>query len=268
MASLPETATYPAGIYQLEVTDPVQGGEEGIANAQAKDLANRTKYLKVRSDEVDTARGGFLSLGDRLDRADAVVMTGEVTLYYRGVIQGFVLSLSDIRALHLSQTGTVGGGTNLARLRGVPITLPDDDYHVTVPMNPGEDAITWYAYLTLVAGIWRVVLGEEVPDDALVLASLFVQAGDTAPNLEDVGLTDLRPMIAASGWVTNPTPTVVELDPPPGHTNYAVLAEVVNASPLGREGDIRVIERLADQFTLMATGTADQVRVRWALLNP
>lgn len=50
MANLPESAVYDAGIYQLETTDPVQGGVAGKSNAPLINLANRTKYLK---DQVD-----------------------------------------------------------------------------------------------------------------------------------------------------------------------------------------------------------------------
>jgi microcystin-dependent protein len=51
MTNLTETATYEAGIYQLETTDPVVGGPNGIDNLQAKQLANRTKYLKAQVDQ-------------------------------------------------------------------------------------------------------------------------------------------------------------------------------------------------------------------------
>jgi hypothetical protein len=53
MTNLPESSTWEAGIYQLETTDPVLGGPTGIANQQAKQLANRTKYLR---DQLDSAR--------------------------------------------------------------------------------------------------------------------------------------------------------------------------------------------------------------------
>ena len=46
MANLRETATWESGIYQLETTDPVVGGVDGISNKQAIQLANRTGYLK------------------------------------------------------------------------------------------------------------------------------------------------------------------------------------------------------------------------------
>ena len=46
MANLTESSIWEAGIYQLETTDPVKGGEDGISNLQGKQLANRTAYLK------------------------------------------------------------------------------------------------------------------------------------------------------------------------------------------------------------------------------
>lgn len=53
MANLTETATFDAGVYQLETTDPVQGGSTGVSNYQAKALANRTTYLKQRVDNIE-----------------------------------------------------------------------------------------------------------------------------------------------------------------------------------------------------------------------
>lgn len=46
MANLKETAEWSEGIYQLETTDPVVGGPDGIDNKPLKQLANRTLYLK------------------------------------------------------------------------------------------------------------------------------------------------------------------------------------------------------------------------------
>lgn len=50
--NLAEIETYEAGIYQLEITDPVIGGPDGIDNLQAKQLANRTNWLKAKLDSI------------------------------------------------------------------------------------------------------------------------------------------------------------------------------------------------------------------------
>lgn len=57
MANLTETATYEAGIYRIETTDLVIGGEDGISNVAAKQLGNRTAYLKQVQDTLVDGTG-------------------------------------------------------------------------------------------------------------------------------------------------------------------------------------------------------------------
>lgn len=52
MANLPESESYDAGVYQLETTDPVVGGVDGVSNTPLKNLANRTKWLKAQVDAI------------------------------------------------------------------------------------------------------------------------------------------------------------------------------------------------------------------------
>jgi hypothetical protein len=52
MADLPELSVFTERIYQVETTDPIEGGIDGIANRQIKALANRTRWLK---DAVDNS---------------------------------------------------------------------------------------------------------------------------------------------------------------------------------------------------------------------
>ncbi|MDD2870139.1 hypothetical protein [Neomegalonema sp.] len=63
MANLPEEAAWRPGIYQIEVTDPVIGGPDGISNIAARQLADRTAWLKA---QADTAKGAFPDLAARL----------------------------------------------------------------------------------------------------------------------------------------------------------------------------------------------------------
>jgi len=65
MANLLENPLWEAGIYQLEESDPVMGGEEGIDNLQAKQLANRTGWLKQKHEEEAAKTATH---GQRLDR--------------------------------------------------------------------------------------------------------------------------------------------------------------------------------------------------------
>ena len=46
MANLNADPKYEAGIYQIERTNPVVGGADGISNRPAHQLANRTAWFK------------------------------------------------------------------------------------------------------------------------------------------------------------------------------------------------------------------------------
>ena len=83
MANVTEAATWDAGVYQIEETDPVQGGPNGVDNAPHKNLANRTTYLKQEQDavksEISTARGTYGNLSSRLTALETQTLQGEST---------------------------------------------------------------------------------------------------------------------------------------------------------------------------------------------
>lgn len=59
MARQPETNSYPVDIYQLETTDPVQGGVGGLDNGPLLQLASRTNYLKGIVDSLTSSFSGL-----------------------------------------------------------------------------------------------------------------------------------------------------------------------------------------------------------------
>jgi hypothetical protein len=72
MANLTEVVNYDAGVYQLETTDPVQGGPSGIANSPLKNLANRTAWLKKHVDDLES--GATIPPG--IAKVDSQTFTG------------------------------------------------------------------------------------------------------------------------------------------------------------------------------------------------
>lgn len=64
MANLPETPQWEDGVYQIEVSDPVLGGPDGISNRQAKQLASRTTYLKQKVEKGGTDLASHTSAAD------------------------------------------------------------------------------------------------------------------------------------------------------------------------------------------------------------
>ncbi|MDP3327219.1 hypothetical protein [Parvibaculum sp.] len=54
MANQPEEAVYDEGVYQIEITDPVQGALGGLDNKPLLNLANRTAWLKQHVDALES----------------------------------------------------------------------------------------------------------------------------------------------------------------------------------------------------------------------
>ena len=74
MANLKENAAWESGIYQLETTDPVVGGVDGISNKQAIQLANRTGYLKEQISNLSSNLSSFA----KLDSTQIQYFTGDI----------------------------------------------------------------------------------------------------------------------------------------------------------------------------------------------
>ena len=65
MGKITEQQQWEDDVYLIEKQDKVLGGELGVINVQAKQLANRTKYLKGQVD----AKIGRASCRERVFRA-------------------------------------------------------------------------------------------------------------------------------------------------------------------------------------------------------
>ncbi|MDP3846231.1 MAG: tail fiber protein [Pseudomonas sp.] len=144
MANLSETPDYPAGVYQLETSDPVLGGPGGIANRQAEQLGNRTAWLKAKIDafidgtvavlkatrlatartlSITGAASGSASFDGSANASIAVALADsgavagtypKVTINAKGIVTGgTALVAADIPALDWSKIGS-GKPTTLA----------------------------------------------------------------------------------------------------------------------------------------------------------
>ncbi|NNJ15437.1 hypothetical protein CSV86_009430 [Pseudomonas putida CSV86] len=79
MAALPEKDEWSPEIYQIETSDPVLGGPDGIDNLQAKQLSNRTRWLR---DQLQKIAAGVISVGK------ATQLTTARTLRIKGAATG------------------------------------------------------------------------------------------------------------------------------------------------------------------------------------
>lgn len=99
MANLVESANWELGIYQLETSDPVEGGPNGIDNLQAKQLGNRTLKIKDTLDKygifINSDDEDFVGQPVVLDAVfEGTVVDGDV-VYYDIANVRFAKALSD-----------------------------------------------------------------------------------------------------------------------------------------------------------------------------
>jgi hypothetical protein len=112
MANLNEQKKWESGIYQYEITDPLQSGPDGIDNVQGKQLGNRTAFLKRRQD--DFAKGyGFVAVQPRLaSQLNVDIATGGLI-----AIDGVMPTAGDIVLLK-DQTNPIENGLYTAATDG------------------------------------------------------------------------------------------------------------------------------------------------------
>ncbi|OIP06939.1 MAG: hypothetical protein AUK53_11680 [Betaproteobacteria bacterium CG2_30_59_46] len=302
MANVTESPTWENGVYQIETTDPVLAGPNGIANVQAKQLANRTKYLKERADVVDAAKGSYPSLTERMaaveastaalgpDTQDAVMATlkfaidqanvankgvrglhqfaqqeGIVTIKNRGVVTGCILSKSTTAARNLS----IAAGICFAK--GQQFAVADGNNYASVPSNTGTGAVTVYAYLYQDAyGFWRLAvttIGQAVPDDGILIYNLTVPANSTDatdPNLSSVTLMDVRRIEAGFPiMLDNPAQASPQINGLPDSA-YHITFDVLSAQGGPAEAKSLVVSSRANNgFTVMLAAAADNVVARY-----
>lgn len=121
MADLTESNVYEAGIYQLELTDPVIGGPDGISNRQAVQLANRTAWLKsaMRSGEMSIATAGGTANAITASFTPAIsTLTAGMTLYIRAASANTTTSPTFTPNSGVVTAKTIVKGNNLALAAG------------------------------------------------------------------------------------------------------------------------------------------------------
>lgn len=217
MANVNETQAWESGIYRIETTDPILGGETGTANIQAKQLANRTLWLKARADQVDAAASGYGSLQARLaamqDQVEAVgvdmvnldqsavmqalslahmahnavdalrfgpwCQAGEITIRNRGVVEGCVLTKSTSAARNLN----ISAGLCFAGGRTYPVA--EGANAASVPVNlsaTSAAAVSAYLYPHSDGQTYRLAvtaIGQPVPDNGIEIYRLTIPANST-----------------------------------------------------------------------------------------
>ena len=295
MANVTEVVQYDAGVYQIEITDPVIGGANGIANVQAKQLANRTAYLKQRADQVDAAAAGHGSLDGRLDQIESDVagtspdtinaltalameaeskaglalreilktlnqriQTGQVTIRNTGVITG-----CDVTA------GGTGRLVNLSAgriyLNGIIMGVGAQVSTASIAQNTGSSTGYVQLYFDSTGDLKATNLNEASPAGTMLLYSVTVPAGNTAENLTGCTFNKVAAVQAGYPALLTALPSVsVTLPYNMDGTGYQVDLEIVSHSGAAQQvGRIKPANKTTTGFDIQLNGTADSVVVNW-----
>ncbi|CCJ32902.1 MULTISPECIES: hypothetical protein [Caloramator] len=199
---------------------------------------------------------------------------GTVTIYNKFVINGCVISkMPNSRYIQITKTGTYTQGEVSLIFAGKVHMIPDEQQVALIPTNPTGSSITYYAYLQYdsSAGRYKVYVGQTVPADALKLYRIVVPANDQGSDLTFVTLYDERRIETGYPFYFSSDPySVVTLTgfPMLDSPDYDVHLTVESASDLDRVGRVEVYDKTANSFKIKYSGLADNVTIRWTIINP
>lgn len=199
---------------------------------------------------------------------------GVVNLYNKFVVSGCVISkMTNSRYLQVSLTGTyIIGNVSKVNADGKNIGIADEQMIAMVPMNAGSTSVVYYVYIDYdaVQGRYRCYLAATVPDGKLTLYKATVPANDGNMDLSAVTITDMR-RIEPLNTIRNIEPyALVSIPgfPMLDASDYDVNVTVEAASDVMAVGETIVYDKQSNGFKIKITGSADNVQIRWTLLNP
>ena len=124
MANLKETATWEAGIYQFETSDPVMGGENGIDNKPTRQLANRTSWLKTELANAVQSIGTNLQTAEQKYALKTTTLTAGAGLVGGGVLRdNMTLSLGTPSKITATTTNSAVSNTHTHEIDKASVTV-------------------------------------------------------------------------------------------------------------------------------------------------
>lgn len=218
------------------------------------------------------------SLKKELDKwQNQKLAQGAVYIYNKFVIEGCVISaMPNSRYLQVSRTGTyTAGDASKIYVDGKLVLIYDEQMIAMVPFG-GTSNTEYYAYIDYdsAAGKYKVYLREasQVPAGKLQLYKITVPANDQNTDLSAVTITSVRRIEQGNTYYLSDPYAIVSLPASVyaqiNYPDYDVICTVEEASDIQRVGQVIVYDKTANGFKIKHTGAADNVKVRWTILNP
>ncbi|EAA9598102.1 tail fiber protein [Salmonella enterica] len=123
MGKLTELEQWDEDIYQIETSDPVLGGPEGLSNRPQKQLANRTQWLKK---QLEDANNALAEHEKSRNHPDATLTDKGFVKLYSGVTSMDETMAATPKAVKIAMDNAnerLATARNLADLQSVPLAL-------------------------------------------------------------------------------------------------------------------------------------------------
>ncbi|HHY0901616.1 TPA: tail fiber protein [Salmonella enterica] len=123
MGKLTELEQWDEDIYQIETSDPVLGGPEGLSNRPQKQLANRTQWLKK---QLEDANNALAEHEKSRNHPDATLTDKGFVKLYSGVTSMDETMAATPKAVKIAMDNAnerLAKARNLADLQSVPLAL-------------------------------------------------------------------------------------------------------------------------------------------------
>ncbi|WP_051542058.1 hypothetical protein [Clostridium lundense] len=198
---------------------------------------------------------------------------GVVTIYNKAVKSGCVINaMVNSRYVQISKTGTfLDGNISEIYVDGITAGVKDEQMIAMVPQNSSGSSATYYIYIdyNVAEKRYKPMIAATVPDGKMSLYRITVPANDNNMDLAAVTITDIR-RIESNPVIRSTEPYALVSIPgyPEIDLDYDVHLTVESASNIGAVGDLILYGKTANGFYIKYTGSADNVVIRWTLVNP
>lgn len=196
---------------------------------------------------------------------------GTVYLYNKYVKDGCKLNkMTNSRYVEVCRTGTfTNGDVSIIYSDGKVLQIPDEQTVIMIPQNNTSSSKVFFIYIDYLDNRYKITISEVEPKDKLIIYKATVPANDLRPDLNSVTLTDVRKVIN-NNYIRSTEPFCVVSLPgyPVMNSDYGVYVVIDEASDIQRVGDLIVYDKQPNGFKIKITGDADNVKLRWTLINP
>ncbi|EDQ6994329.1 tail fiber protein [Salmonella enterica] len=187
MGKLTETTQWEDDIYQLETSDPVLGGPDGVSNKPQKQLANRTQWLKQ---QLETTNSALANHAKSRNHPDASLTAKGFVQLYSGVMSDSEILAATPKAVKIAMDNAnarLAKDQNLADLTSVPLARQSLQLGNSATLNTGTTTGTVAAGddSRITGAMQKDQNGADIPDKPLFVKNLGL--AETIQNLYPVG---------------------------------------------------------------------------------